>query len=230
MSPFGHLSRGAGAAYSNFGISLLLVFISFAGSWISGSLTYALTESWGILFMCAVLAGKPATMKTFTNVLSMRTADMFLASLIFFGLTLFGTLFLIIVPVVAIAVGIPLFVQIGPKILGYGLGIGVIVAGTYLFFALAWLYVLLRLSFTPYLIAHSGHDLNFAIRHSWETTAQTGLFKIFFTIALGYMIGISGVLFCFVGVFFTWPIFYGTVASLYREVFVDKLLPASQVE
>lgn len=230
MGPFGHLARGFRIAYSNLGISLLLTFISFAGSWISGSVTLAMTESWGILFMSAILAGKPATMETFSSVLSRRPADLFLSGLIFFALTMFGTVFLIALPGIAFAIGIPLFLQAGPEYHVIGLILGGLIACICLVFALVWLYILLRLAFTPYLIVNSDHGITFAVKHSWKTTKQTGLLKLFFTLVLAYIAGLIGVLFCIIGIFITWPIFYGTVASLYHEVFIEKLPPATQVE
>lgn len=92
------------------------------------------------------------------------------------------------------------------------------------------MYILLRLIFVPYLIVVRGVNATDAFRESWIIAKDYGVFRIGWILGWAGLVGMSGMILCFIGYFFTWPIFYGTVGSLYHEVFVENPVAALPVQ
>lgn len=234
MGPFRHIRRGITAAYQNIGISIVFCLISFFAASASVGFILPLTESWGALFMAAVLAGKKADWNTFQAVLNRRTIDILvfgLISFVIFGLigSLIAFLFLSLVIGVPLVLGMSLATETTEPMLdsmGTAVGFGILGGLFLLFLALLLiaLYCFLRLLFTPYVLHRTDRSFNDAIKTSWRRTREYGVLRILFTLLFAWIAGSVGLVLCGIGALLTWPVVYGTVGSLFQDAFGEREL------
>ena len=226
MGALAHLSRGIKAAYQNVGISALIVLLSVVGSWMTMSLSLAFTESWGVLYMAAVLSGEKAQWSTLEKVMTIRAKELVLAALLIFACytSLIGLLVLV---GIGGSVGIALMLGQIQALTVAGVMVFLLSVLASLIMLGTFCYVMLSLIFVPYLVTIGERNISDAFRESWQKARQFGVFKIGWILTPASLLGMAGILVCCVGVFFTWPIFYGTVGSLYHEIFG---LPLPQAE
>ena len=222
MGAYAHLSRGFQYAYTNIGISAVLVLVSFFANAFSGGIVWPATESVGILMMVAIAQGRRANWQTVQEVLNNRMTELFLMGLVFFGLN-FGMMIVLMVPM---AIGIAVLVGVlegsgsNPVLVAVAVGIFSLLVLTMM---TVIYYFMARLMFAPYLVAVGGHNVMDALRESWRTSGEYGGLRILWILFWPMCFGMLGIFFCIVGYFFTWPVFWGTVASIYREVFMENI-------
>lgn len=227
MGAFGHLGRGTKIAFSNMGASALLAFSSFIAGWMSLGIAWPMVESWAILFMAATLTGRPGNLTTLKEVVNIRGLDLFVASIFFFGIN-FLVMFIFggCVTIVTAFFG-SLLAELGDQSVFIMVPVFIVFSAC-LFLPVA--YLLVHLIFTPYLVTRGGMPAVEAFGESWKIARQFGPLKILAAMSLASLLGLLGLAFCFVGYFFTWPIVYGTVASIYHEVFYESTPNALVVE